>query len=210
VNAPRPANLKARRQLWLPRAAVILLVVVALWTAFAGRMVRRTDRPGTAEAVFVLSPFLQGKRVASGIDVFTSSHARRLVIFMVPSEDRDRILMFAATRGVRAADVRLVGPVGSTEDEARRAAGLVARCGWRRIVVVTSPYHTRRAGFLFRLALKGHAEIAVASDAEPFRTWLWWTDWRDARAVVTEWAKFADALRHLVATPGPIATEASC
>lgn len=49
----------------------------------------------------------------------------------------------------------------STRGEARAIARLASDCGWRRVVVVTSSYHTPRARMIFRRALA--CELAFVS-----------------------------------------------
>ena len=55
---------------------------------------------------------------------------------------------FLEREGVDPAQVRLVPPGGSTAEEAGVFAALAHRCGWQSAIVVTSPFHTRRAGWL--------------------------------------------------------------
>jgi uncharacterized SAM-binding protein YcdF (DUF218 family) len=56
-------------------------------------------------------------------------------------------------------DVLSVGPVRSTRDEALAVAALCRERGWRRVLVVTSPTHSRRAS----LALEREGVVAVSS-----------------------------------------------
>lgn len=44
-----------------------------------------------------------------------------------------------------SAEVESVGPVSSTRDEAVQVAALCRQRGWRSLLVVTSPTHSRRA-----------------------------------------------------------------
>src|SRR5581483_5007936 len=56
------------------------------------------------------------------------------------------------------------GVQDSTRDEAAAIAALARRRGYRRIIVVTSPYHTARAGTLFDRAAAGSVEITMRPD----------------------------------------------
>ena len=47
------------------------------------------------------------------------------------------------------ADLIAVGPVDNTRDEAQHVARLCRERGWRRILLVTSPLHSRRASATF-------------------------------------------------------------
>ena len=97
--------------------------------------------------------------------------------------------------------MRLVPPGGSTAEEAGSFAALARRCGWRSAIVVTSPYHTRRAGWLFRRALGFPFIVRVRSDGEPYDRWTWWSDNATTEEVVLEWTKMLVAARYLFDQP---------
>jgi uncharacterized SAM-binding protein YcdF (DUF218 family) len=68
--------------------------------------------------------------------------------------------------------------VNSTEEEARALDSCVHQHGWQSIVVVTSDYHTRRAGMIWRRTRKQqdpalHLWIHPANDPE-FQRRGWW------------------------------------
>jgi uncharacterized SAM-binding protein YcdF (DUF218 family) len=93
--------------------------------------------------------------------------------------------------GVPAARIKLLARrVGNTYDEAMAVRELLQQTGVRRILVVTSMYHTRRSLAAFRHALLPlHASIGVAGapwpDARPER---WWTSAYGRWYVTREWA----------------------
>jgi hypothetical protein len=63
--------------------------------------------------------------------------------------------------------------------------------GWHRIIVVTSPYHLRRAGFAMRRELKG-TDVVVEMHGtryEPANPARWWTSREDLRWVLDEGTK---------------------
>jgi uncharacterized SAM-binding protein YcdF (DUF218 family) len=155
--------------------------------------------------VIVLAGFKHGERAAAGADAWRASGAERIVVSHAgPADARvGEIRRFLRQRGVPEVAIRVVGPTSSTLEEARTAAGLAGRCGWDRVIVVTSPYHTRRAGFLFRRALGEGVEVTVIATDEPFHSGLWWAHAGDTRAVLSEWAKGVVALRYLFGRPQP-------
>jgi uncharacterized SAM-binding protein YcdF (DUF218 family) len=108
---------------------------------------------------------------------------------------------FLEREGVDPARVRLVPPGGSTAEEAGAFAALAHRCGWRSAIVVTSPFHTRRAGWLFRRALGFPFVVRVLSDGEPYDRWTWWSDNATTEEVVLEWTKMLVAARYLFDRP---------
>jgi uncharacterized SAM-binding protein YcdF (DUF218 family) len=62
--------------------------------------------------------------------------------------------------------VEVAAPVRTTHDEALRTAEIARREGWRTVVVVTTPLHTRRACATFERA--GLAVVCVPSEERTF------------------------------------------
>jgi len=64
----------------------------------------------------------------------------------------------------------------NTREEAEALSGLIASRGWKRILLVTSNYHTRRALFIFDRVMPAGVSVRVSgardSEFDPAR---WWT-----------------------------------
>ena len=120
--------------------------------------------------------FLSQPRVPSIYNCHDCAHrADRLVAAGVP---RERIVMLPTL-------------VSNTRDEAAAARTECGRRGLHRLLVVTSPYHTRRAWWTFRGAFAGSGVtlgIAPADRYSPARPALWWTAPYDRAYVSYEWA----------------------
>lgn len=145
-------------------ALVLLWLVVALTPItrlLADGLVRR-DPVAAADAVFVLASDLQDDgdlsavslgRLVHGAALVEAGHAPRLVVANIA----DRPSHEAAVRreldelGVRT-ELIGVGPVSTTRDEALALAALFRARGWRRVLLVTSPLHSRRAAATFERA----------------------------------------------------------
>lgn len=119
--------------------------------------------------------------------------------------------------GVAATRIELLSPpVTNTRDEARVSAAFSRENQLQAILVVTSPYHTRRALTTFASAFAGIATrvgVHPSWPASPARPDRWWSDPYDRAYVRYEWAALAwYALRHRVnpfvqATDGDAARE---
>jgi uncharacterized SAM-binding protein YcdF (DUF218 family) len=83
--------------------------------------------------------------------------------------------------------------VDSTEQESRILLNCVQGEGWHSVAVVTSDYHTRRAGIVWRQMLREkHSSVQfwVHSVPDPeFRASAWWRDRRSAKYWFLECAK---------------------
>jgi hypothetical protein len=79
-------------------------------------------------------------------------------------------------QGVPAnAILRFPQRAGNTREEAEALRDLVASRGWRRVLVVTSNYHTRRARYIVRKVFPPQAGVFIISardsDYDPDRWW---------------------------------------
>jgi uncharacterized SAM-binding protein YcdF (DUF218 family) len=101
---------------------------------------------------------------------------------------RDAILQM----GTAADAVRIMpGNLDNTAQEAEALRQLASETGWRRVIVVTSRYHTRRTHFAFRREFSGSpVDVIVRAsrfdESDPPR---WWRHRGDIRFVVSELPK---------------------
>jgi uncharacterized SAM-binding protein YcdF (DUF218 family) len=80
----------------------------------------------------------------------------------------------------------------STADEARKLRSYVQNRGLHRLIIVTSNFHTRRAGVLFRRIFHGTGVRIVIQAAPPdihFDPKGWWKRRRDAKTLLWEYQK---------------------
>ena len=87
--------------------------------------------------------------------------------------------------------VMLSDRVSNTRDEAAATRAECERRGIRRLLIVTSPYHTRRAWRIFNRAFTGAPVtlgVASARDYSPARPGRWWRAAYDRAYVRYEWA----------------------
>lgn len=79
----------------------------------------------------------------------------------------------------------------NTAQEAQTLRELARKNGWHRVIVVTSPYHLRRAGFAVRRQMKGTGiEIVMhGTRYEEVHPDRWWSTREDLRWVLDEGAK---------------------
>jgi uncharacterized SAM-binding protein YcdF (DUF218 family) len=132
-----------------------LVAFTPLTSWLADGLVRR-DPPSTADAVFVhaSSIYPTGElsstamsRVLHGVELVAQHQAPALVL----SDLKSPYPSYAgATKAMMenlgiAAEVETVGGSENTRGEALALARLCNERGWKRVLVVTSPYHTRRA-----------------------------------------------------------------
>ena len=85
-----------------------------------------------------------------------------------------------------------------TVEEAEALRVLVVQKGWRRVLLVTSNYHTRRARFIFRKVLPDNVSLAVAGAADPqFNPSNWWESRQARKAFFLETMGYLEAMWEL-------------
>jgi uncharacterized SAM-binding protein YcdF (DUF218 family) len=166
-----------------PVLAGVTGALLALWLAVAftplvprlARPLVRRDVASPADAVLVLGSRLQSDGEPSATALSRLVHALTLARetpgqYLIVTE---QVAVGAASPHVALAgrlarllgvtvEVVAIGPVRRTHDEAIEAAALCRRRGWHRLLVVTSPTHSRRA-----CAAVGHEGVAVVCSPAP-------------------------------------------
>lgn len=165
------------------------------------RMIRGDPYPdGPVDAVLVLSASVSSDRRVSpagadrlieGLRLTRAGYARRLVISRVwvaaapdaVSSDRDQRELIRLIDSTVA--VFVLDSVGTTRMEAIRMKALADQQGWRRLMVVTSPLHTRRS-----CATVERLGITVVCWPSPDRTTAVWSQRSptDRLRVFGQWA----------------------
>ncbi len=145
----------------LVAAATVLVALVWLAAAYTPLVARlrdgleRRDAPAAADAVFVFASRIQHdgdptseamSRLAKGVQLVAEGYTTRLVV----SEQRHARSYAAIARGwtqdfAPKTEIVAVGPIADTHDEAQAVARLFRSQGWKRVLAVTTPAHTRRA-----------------------------------------------------------------
>lgn len=164
--------------------------------ALAGFLVVH-DAGATGDAAVVLSGDATRDRLRAALAVARHGAVRHVIILTgAPPDFYDEgtaILAFARRNGVAPERVILVGAAHSTVDDARLAGNAMRAHGWRRAVVVTSAYHTRRAGLAFcrTWGPMGLQASTYAVEDRGFVRHGWWRDDAAREAVVLEYVKLA-------------------
>ncbi len=192
------------------RTLIVLALAAALSTAWAlvdgGRFLQREDPLRPADAIFVLGG-TRFERPLEAVDLYKAGNAP--VILLSPGQEEAAVAIVRARGAAVPPDVdgvvdALVGlgvprsavivgdrSVDNTAEEGALLKAEAARRGWHSVIVVTSKYHTRRAGFAMRRALAGTgvAIVVRATRYDPADPARWWRHRRDVRLMLEEWPK---------------------
>ncbi len=176
--------------------AAVGLGYVADWLSVA-------DQPQKADAILVLGGSYS--RSFQAADLYRHGYASKVYISVPAREDQYRLLDDAGVpfpreeevvrevllkKGVPASAIEYFGKDSiSTAAEAQAARALFAQRA-PRLLVVSSPYHLRRARMIFSDALPAADIRMVATSYDPFPS-SWWKDQNAARNVLLELAKIS-------------------
>ncbi len=169
--------------------------------SYAGEWLSAGDRPQQADAILVLGGGYA--RPFQAADLYRQGFARKIYVSVPAREDQHRLLDEAGVafpreeevvrqvllkKGVPASAIEYFGKGSiSTAAEAQAARALFGK-GAPRLLVVTSPYHLRRARMTFSDALPA-ADIRVIATSYDSFPQAWWQDQSAARNVLLELAK---------------------
>lgn len=189
----------------LAALAILAFVSGGVWLLIdGGRFLQHEDPLEHADAIFVLDG-TRLERPLEAVDLYKAGWAPLIVLSPGLPEPAE---LLARSEGitfprqaelVRNAMVQLgvpaqaivadPGSVDNTASEANLLRAMVIARHWTRVIVVTSKYHTRRAGFAFRRGLKGTGATPImrASRYDPFDPAHWWRSRPDVRYGSREW-----------------------
>ncbi len=154
-----------------------------------------TDQPPQkSDAILVLAGDAVGQRILKGAELAKQGFAPLVYVsgpggFYGRSEDQLAIA-FAAENG-HPADrfVGLPNHAESTSDEARLLLPILRSRGVKRLLLVTSSYHTARAARTFRRADPQMEIITVAANDRMFPLPSWWRTRQGQKTVFFEVSK---------------------
>jgi uncharacterized SAM-binding protein YcdF (DUF218 family) len=185
----------------------IAIVAAAIFFPLAGRFLAIDDGVMRADAIMVLDG-AHAERWLEAADLYRAGVApaivlspgrrepaelalERLGIHYPVNAELARDTMIRIGIPARAITI-LEGALDNTAQEAAALRGAGAARGWRRLMVVTSKYHCRRARLAFRREFAGTGVdiIVHASRYDPGDPARWWRSRMDVRSVAAELPKF--------------------
>lgn len=196
--------------------SIVLILIVGL-AAFrqAGRWLILDEPLSKADVIFVLSGGLP-YRAEEGAKVFASGYAPELWVSrpespvgkmeslgvrFVGEEEYNREILIH--EGVPETAIHVLpDTVINTEQEIEEAVREMRHAGKTRIIIVTSPQHTRRVKALWRTLSGANLTMMIhAAHDDPFDADHWWRNTRDILSVVRETLGLVNAWAGLPVPP---------
>jgi uncharacterized SAM-binding protein YcdF (DUF218 family) len=184
-------------------AGIGVILLAAVFLAYVADWLRGDSRPQQADAIVVLAG--TPERALYAADLYKAGYAKKVLVSIPVRESSLRLLddldipfprteeiygRILARSGVPAANVSYFGKGSASTYEEAKALSALSRGANPVLLVVTSPYHIRRAAMILRdVAGDATAQIiVVGTPYEPFPQ-QWWRSQDAARNVLLELAK---------------------
>ncbi|MFN9263975.1 MAG: YdcF family protein [Acidobacteriota bacterium] len=172
--------------------ALVLLHVQ--WLPVLAWILISAEAPRRADAIFVLGGDQYGERILHAAALARQGYAPKVYVSgpsgIFDHYESDLSIEFARRRGYTDVTfLALENDCKSTRDEAERYLPEFRRLGFKRILVVTSNFHTRRAGRIFRAVAQEPEIHMMAAAAREFRPADWWLRRQDQKNLFMEWSK---------------------
>jgi len=177
-------------------ALALAITLSSLWLPWGAQVLIVNERPQKADAIVVLGGG-SGDREITGARLYAEGYAPLVMTsgepIGLPGLGRVTFARLSANeleqRGVPATVITELPASTSTCDDARLALAALPP-GAKRVLVVTDPFHTRRAQWLFNRAAGGVEVVIIAANPSWFNAARWWTEERGIIVVGQEYVKF--------------------
>jgi len=200
-----PPNPRRPIKVWLACVVMAVTILVA-GLRWGGYLLISTDPlPAHVDGAVVLQGSTLGEkaRVAGAMRLLRQGVTPYILLSIPPTAYWDEPVRPVAsaylerTYGADAAQHVYfceVGPsINSTEGEAQSLETCIQEHGWKSVAVVTSNYHSRRAGMLWRRMLRRqHSSLQIWMDGVPdpeFQPGGWWRERLYAKTWFFEFTK---------------------
>jgi uncharacterized SAM-binding protein YcdF (DUF218 family) len=175
--------------------AGVVYLSVDFWAPGLAKFLIRTDSLDSADLIVVLAGDGSGRRVEEGLRLLQAGLAPHMLVngsySLYESRECDLGRDYAIDRGGDPKAIEaFCMEADSTSDEARIIDSEMRSRGVQHVIVVTSDFHTARAGSIFRKYASGDVRYSfAASSTKDFDPDAWWRSRPGREIVVIEWIK---------------------
>ena len=159
----------------------------------AGQLLIENDGPQKSDVIVVLGGDEFGTRIVTAAQLQQAGYAPYVLVSGPPNllgPESDETIEYARRQGYSSSIFRpLPSSSNSTRSETAFIGQYLREHGVRRIILVTSNYHTRRAAKLMRKQNPG-IQVVVVPASDPFFTpSTWWQTRNGQKTFLQEWTK---------------------
>lgn len=161
------------------------------WLSFLGERLILEEAPRHSDVIVVLSGASVGERIRYAAELYRKEFASKILLAGQMSLEKetgvDLMKQYLEMLGVPRADILRESESETTLENAMAAKERVMAKGYRSLLLVTSPIHTRRTKAVFRKVFPPEIRITIVSDRSTFPGRYWWAEPRLLREVSYEY-----------------------
>lgn len=184
------------RTLTLVLAVAVLLGLVFHNAVLAGlgSYLVKAQPPEKADIAVVLAGDADGNRILAAAQLVRRGYVPKVLVSgpggIYGYHECDLAIPFAVTAGYpQSYFLHFENEARSTKEEAHDTIARLRQLGAHKILLVTSDYHTRRAGKIFRSAAPDLQFVVVAAPDSNFTPGGWWHSRQGEKIAFIEWIK---------------------
>ena len=189
------------RSLALVLACIVLLGLIFHNAVLAGlgSFLVKDQAPEKADIALVLAGDAEGNRILTAAQLTRRGYVPKILVSgpggLYGYHECDLEIPFAVKAGYpESYFVHFENEARSTKEEAHDAVERLRQMGVHKILLITSDYHTRRAGAIFRAAAPDLQFIVVSAPDKYFTPNGWWHSRDGQKVAFTEWMKTVTAV----------------
>lgn len=180
--------LKTRKSI----ASLLIIFILAILAYYyllpgvASFLVFRTNLQHE-DVIIILSG--DNERIPYGVKLYKANYSDKIIITGIKTDSlKEKVIEL----GVAPKDVIMEYKAKTTYENALFSRNIMLQNNFTSAIVVSSPYHMRRAAWLFDRAFKDDNITLLYSpvDNSWFKPEKWWTNWMGIHMVMNEYAKF--------------------
>ncbi len=184
------------RKLVLGSAAAAILLYLARGPLLgaAGSYLVKAEPPVKADVALVLAGDGRGDRILTAARLVRDGYVPKVLVSGPDGNynlhECDLAIPFAVKAGYpESYFVHFENTARNTRDEARAAAAELRKMGAHRVLVVTTDFHTRRAGRMYASEAPDLETTVVSSPDKYFSAGGWWRNREGQKTFLYEWMK---------------------
>jgi len=148
---------------------LVLFYTPLIW--FLASPLKITNKPQKADAIVVFGGGVgEGGRPGPGtteragysVELYKKGYARQIIFssgYTYKYNDAETMMHLARSMGVPKDRILLEQKAGSTFENVKYSVGILERKKWKKIILITSPYNTRRAELVFNKIAGGKIDV---------------------------------------------------
>jgi uncharacterized SAM-binding protein YcdF (DUF218 family) len=173
---------------------LLVAVTSQFWLAALGRYLVRAEPPAPADLIVVLAGDFSGNRILTAAELVKRGFAPKALVSGTSGEyglhETDLAIPFAVKHGYpESYFIPLPNEGRSTREEASYVLAALNKLHARRVDIVTSDYHTHRAGAIYRAQAPNLEIHLVAAPDLNFSSDGWWKNREGRKTFLLESVK---------------------